>query len=173
MSELFNTEVKNIIWSSDFDLDDFLENIRDEHPGLKDDEAYIYASEINDGYLDDEKANISTTLNESILIIGVLGRWDGIIPQAYRETDWSNPADCLTFEKDMDGGTWFISKDHELCSRQYNHDASSVFLYRVWRENAEKDILLDKIYAGKATMEDISRYTLSLGKRIEHIYGWN
>lgn len=57
----------------------------------------------------------------------------------------------------------------------HHHDGTDYVLYRMWKEGLsteQKDNFLDKIWRGKATMKDVSRYTRRLGDVIGKIYGW-
>lgn len=69
---------KFVVWSNlDLDLDDWRTDLEDEYPGLNDDELIEKMNEINDSYIDDERANLDIVTGTEIIAIADIGRWDG------------------------------------------------------------------------------------------------
>ena len=69
---------KFVVWSNlDLDLDDWRTDLEDEYPGLIDDELIEKMTEINDSYIDDERANLDIVTGTEIIAIADIGRWDG------------------------------------------------------------------------------------------------
>ena len=69
---------KFVVWSNlDLDLDDWRADLEDEYPGLNDDELIEKMTEINDSYIDDERANLDIVTGTEIIAIADIGRWDG------------------------------------------------------------------------------------------------
>ena len=61
---------KFVVWSNlDLDLDDWRADLEDEYPGLNDDELIEKMNEINDSYIDDERANLDIVTGTEIIAI--------------------------------------------------------------------------------------------------------
>ena len=68
----------HIIWTNyHLNYEDWQSDLAEEYPDLSDDERYYKMLEINDTYLDDERANLSIQLSQPILVIADLGLWNG------------------------------------------------------------------------------------------------
>ena len=165
------------IWDNyDIDIND--ENWKDffdeEYPDADEDDRYSMAVEMNNGYFEDEKANLDLMLPENIVIFGDLGLWHGR-RSGYKEIG-NNLAGCLQFEKDCDYASWKVDKKSELVSRQSHHDGTNFFTYRRWRDGIteeQKDDFYCKFTSGKASSRCIGWYTKPLGKEVRKIYGFS
>jgi hypothetical protein len=164
---------KHIIWSNnDLNYEDWKDDLEDYYPDATDDERYELMYDINDDYLYDERANLNISLNEDIIIIGDLGLWDGR-RYGYKELNSNNIKDCLY--SDCDFVTWYVDGYKNLRCIGYHHDGTNFYTYRMWKEgltDVQKENFLDKIYEGKCTSRDISRYTRRIGDYIQEVYGW-
>lgn len=174
---------KHIIWSNlNLDIDDgwreaFAEvveiNLWDEDP--EDEYAiYNYMVETNYMYLDDERMNLDIEVSRPIIAIADLGLWNGRF-SGYKELKSYNIKDCLNGFDSCEYHEWYLDEAGDLRCTAVHHDGTNYILYRVYRDDAtEEQIadLLDKIYEGQATEEDINAVTRSLGTEIANVYGW-
>lgn len=165
----------HIIWTNDdFDaLDDIKKDIMEDNPDLTEEQAMQCAYETRDEYLEDEKTNLNIDVGEEIIIIADLGLWDGR-RQAYKLLNKTNIADCF-------GGTcgdyvtWFVDDRGDLNCIDCHHDGTNLYLYRAWKfgiSETQKENFLYKVYRGKATRADITKYTRKIGTYVADVYGW-
>lgn len=165
---------KHIIWSDiNLDLDDWRDDLKEEYPNATENEMLYKMYEINSDYLDDERYNLDIQLPQEILVIGDLGLWNGRV-MGYKEIKSGNIKDCLYSEADMN--EWYVDKNGDLRCTAIHHDGTNHYLYRTFKNNVsemQKENLLDKIYNGTATRQDITRLTSRLGDEIGKVYGWN
>lgn len=125
-------------------------------------------------YLDDERCNLNILTEGRIILIADIGIWNGR-RMGYRLLNAHNIKACLEFEKDCNYAEWYVDRFNDLRSTQTHHDGSHHIRYREVKPNITSDQLDNfcwKLYRGKATARDISKYTRSLGKRVKQIYGW-
>ena len=89
-------DTKNhVIWSNrNLDLDDWRDDLLEDHPESSEDELYALMCETNDQYLDDERTNLDIQMPGAILMIADIGRWNGRFP-GYQEIRSGNIKDCL------------------------------------------------------------------------------
>ena len=168
---------KNIIWTNLYlDYERYWKDwLEEEYPDLTDDEREQLMNEMNNDYLDDERANLNIQLNRPIIIIADLGLWNGR-RQAYKEIKSGNIRDCLSFERYDDYATWYIDGRGDLCCEAIHHDGTNLYTYRVLKDGmTEQQIenLKQKLYYGTATRRDIIRYTERLGDAIANVYGFS
>lgn len=169
----------NVIWSNEYDVIEKLEKDIKENPDdfvagySKDDDFWAIAAQLNDEYLDDERVNLNINVGEEIIIIADLGLWDGR-HQAYKLLHKTNIADCLTGTCG-DYVTWFVDDRGDLMCRDIHHDGTNLYLYRAWKfgiSETQKENFLYKVYRGKATRADITKYTRKIGTYVADVYGW-
>lgn len=165
---------KHIIWSNkELDFDAWKDCLQEDYPEITDDDVlYEMMFVKNDELIDDERINLDIQLDNPILVIGDLGLWNGR-RQGYKEIDSGNIRDCLY--ADGDYVTWYINSNKDFCCNNSNHDGTSYYLYREWKDDVtetQKDNLREKLYYGQATSSDITRYTRKIGDRICDVYGW-
>ena len=171
--------MKYLIWSNcDFDYDgaridyqDLHELTDEEMEEISDYDIYLWYDEANNMYLDDERANLNIQLHDEIIVIGDLGLWYGR-RSGYKMIKSGNIADCLYPD---DVYTEYYCDAHDFRAIGIHHDGTNYYLYRVWKENltlTQKENFLYKLYHGKATQKDITRYTKSLRPYISAVYGW-
>ena len=165
-------KVKGLIWTDYYqNFEDWEADLREEYPECSEDELYQKMQELNAQYLDDERLNLSIELDEDILVIADLGLWNGK-HQGYKEIG-SNIKNCLS--SDCDYNTWYVDGYLNLRCEAIHHDGRNHYLYREWKPGTtavQKEVLKWKLYTGKATTKDISRYTRKLGDRVAAVYGW-
>ena len=167
---------KHTIWQNyNLNIDDWKDFLEKEcQETTNEHEQYGLIYEMNDEYLNDERANLNITLGNDILILADIGLWDGR-RFGYRELHSNNISDCLQFERDCDYAEWYVDSYGNFKSRQSHHDGTHYLIYRAWKKDVtdeQKEMVLDALYYGKANDRMIRRYTESLGKYIAKIYGW-
>lgn len=164
---------QHIIWTNDLNFKDWEDDLREEHPDASDDELYDIMYEENSMLLDDERENLSITLNENIVIFADIGRWNGR-SRAAAEITSGNIADCLHSE--LDTLTWFLDENGDLICEAHHHDGVNYYMYRVYKPTASetsRDNLKWKYLNGQELRKDITRVTSRLGDYISKVYGWN
>lgn len=166
---------KHIIWNSDINLEDWQDYLEEEDLLEADEyEQYYAVYELNNEYLYDERANLNIKANNGIIGIVDLGLWHGR-SSGYKEIGY-NIADCLySHVNGISENCWYIDELGDLCQQESHHDGTNYYLYREWKDNisdVQKENFLDKLYNGKATRKDITRYTKTLGDRVCNVYGW-
>ena len=165
---------KHIIWSNlDLNLEDWKDFLEEEYPDVTDEyKQFNLVSELNDEYLADERMNCNIHTDGRIIAIANLGFWNGT-RMGYKLLD-HNVKDCLQFEGSC-GYAEFYCDRYDLRSTQYHHDGSRCITYREFRPNItsyQADNFCWKLYKGKATQKDITRYTRSLKPYVKKVYGW-
>ena len=167
------------IWSNEYDVIENLEKEIRENPDdfvagySKNDDFLAIAYQLNDDYLDDERVNLNIDVGEEIVVIADLGLWNGR-RQGYKLLHKTNIADCLTGTCG-DYVTWFVDDRGDLNCRDCHHDGTNLYLYRAWKDSVTEEQMenfLEKVYRGKATRKDITRYTRKIGTYVADIYGW-
>lgn len=168
------TDGDRLIWSNyHLDLDDWRDDLLEEHPDVSESELYQLMQETNDGYLLDERVNLNIQLSQPILVIGDIGRWNGRV-MGYKDIPSGNIRDCLY--SDTDYSTWYVDRNGDLRCDAIHHDGSNFYLYRAIRPGVSQsqiDRLKGKIYHGVVTRADIDRVTMRLGDAIGKVYGWD
>lgn len=167
-----NTTRKMTIWQNinldvnEWDFDNY------ENKSLSESEKNDLMYDINNDYLDDERANLNINLSEEIIAIGTLGLWNGTV-SGYKEIG-CNLSDCL-YDNDCAYVEWYVDNRKNLRMTGYHHDGTNHILYRVFKDNLseqQKENFKEKLYCGTATTKDITRYTRRLGDVILHTYGF-
>ena len=137
---------------------------------------YVIYDDINsrpDNYwLDDERGNLNIQLDEDIIVIADIGRWNGRV-SGYKMIESGNIKDCLSTECDM--AEWYVDGRGDLRCTAIHHDGRNYMLYRVFKDDVtyeQKELLKSKIYNGVCKQSDISRLTRRLGDYIGDVYGW-
>lgn len=173
---------KHIIWSNyNLNLDDWMEGIKEildlngidysDWPESKfENEMWI----LNREYFYDEQANLNIPTEGRIIEIADVGLWDGR-RVGYKLLNEHNIRACLNLKRGCEYGEWWVDSHNNLRSSQTHHDATHYILYREVKPEISSDQLDNfcwKLYRGKATSKDITKYTRSLGKRVKDVYGW-
>lgn len=172
---------KHLIWSN-YDLDPDSEEWRESYlemceangiePPGSDYDRWDYVTEMNDENLYFERENLNIQLSENIIVIAELGLWSGRRP-GYRVIRSGNISSCLYFNYDY--AEWWVDEKGDLRGMESHHDGTNAYLYRVWKPDlseTQKENFKGKILSGKATRQDINRYTSRLGDYIGDVYGW-
>ena len=166
-------EQRHIIWSNyALDYEDWRDLMETEYPDLSETERIDLMYQMNDDNLSDERTNLDIQLENSILVIGDLGLWNGR-RMGYKEIKSGNIRDCLY--SDTDYATWYVDRLGDLRCDAVHHDGTNHLLYRVYKSTASPaqiSALKNKIYFGTATRSDITRVTRRLGDDISRVYGF-
>jgi hypothetical protein len=177
---------KHIIWSNyNLNLDDWIDDIK----AVFDEQGFDYSDwteskfhevftdkmyEANNEYFHDEQENLNIPTEGRIIAIVDLGLWNGR-RMGYKFKAEKNIRACLSFDADCGYGEWWVDSHNNLRSRQTHHDGTNFLLYREVKPEISPEQLSNfcwKLYRGKATSKDITKYTRSLGKRVKDVYGW-
>lgn len=164
---------EHIIWTSQPDFNEWKEDLQADYPEKSEDELYELMYEINNDYLDDERANLNVQLSAPIIVIADLGLWYGRRP-GYKEISSGNISDCLYGSGNTED-TWFVDELGDLRCRSAHHDGTNLLLYRVYKPNVsdtQKQNFKEKLLSGQLTRADINRITLRLGDWISDVYGF-
>ena len=158
---------KKIIWTNDIDIEDWRDDIEANYPDeeLTESELWNIANETNEGYLDDEKANLNKELGNNLVIIANLGLWFGR-RSAWKVLKGTNLNDI--FEgTEGDYITWYV-EDGEVKCDDIHHDGTNHYTYRVLKDGVDRFEFEEAMY----DCEDIDKYTDKLGKLVGEVYGW-
>lgn len=163
---------KRMIWQDiHLDLEDW-DGLREDYPDYTEAQLIDEMYELNYQYLEDERSNLKIQCGTDILVIGDIGRWNGRV-KGYKLIESGRISDCLSTE--CDTAEWYVDRDGEFRSTQHHHDGTNYLYYRKFKSgitDERKEILLERIYDGKATQKEIDRYTEKLGGVIGKVYGW-
>lgn len=173
---------KHIIWSNyNLNLEDWIDDIKErldecgvDYSKWDENKFYEEMVETNDLYFEDEKCNLNLPAEGRIIEIADVGLWDGRRVW-YKLLNEHNIRACLNFKRDCEYGEWWVDSHNNLRSNQSHHDGTHYILYREVKPEITSDQLDNfcwKLYNGKATSRDITKYTRSLGKRVKDVYGW-
>lgn len=180
------------IWSSDIDLNEWKDAIEEEvkprYPeadGLDIDtfidkfysECYDYVADLNNDYLDDEKANLDIETEGDIICISDIGRWNG------RSDGYGYEGNNINeiFHSHVRGQsdiTFFVELYNgvlDLKADEVHHDGTNHYLYRELKPDLtdeQREEFEGLIYDGKCEYPDIEKYTRPLGQEVQKIYGF-
>ena len=172
-----------IVWDSDIwmdNLEDWKESyietceaneIEIDIENITENDIFDYAQEMNNNYLDDERANLNIEIPNGIFAIADIGLWNGRVT-GYKEIG-NNISDCLY--SDTDCAKWYVDNHGVFHARFADHDGSTFAVYKAWKDNVteeQKEHLLDNIYNGICTKRMLRRYTNNIGGKIANVYGW-
>lgn len=121
-------------------------------------------------WFDDELSQLSDLSEGSLIAIADLGRWNGRF-SGYKEV--KSLGEVMYSSCDYE--RVYVDSNGDLRKDESHHDGSNSILYRYWKEgltDIQKENFLDKIYNGKCTQKDITRYTRKAGVGIADTYGW-
>lgn len=169
---------KYIIWSNwNLDIDDecwadyFSQMEDDLEEEFSDDEKWEMMYELNNEYLDDERCNLNIKLDDDIIVIGDIGRWNGRV-RGYKLIESGNIRDCLSDECDY--CTWYCDR-YNFRFDGIHHDGTNHYLYRQLRPELtweQRDNFLWKLSNEHVSDRTIRRYTKSIRPEIAKVYGW-
>lgn len=172
----------HIVWSNyNLNLEDWIDDIKErldecgvDYSDWDENKFYEEMVEVNNLYFEDEKCNIDIPTEGRIIEIADVGLWDGR-RMGYNLLDEHNIKVCLNFKRDCEYAEWWVDSHNNLRSRQTHHDGTHYILYREVKPEITSDQLDNfcwKLYRGKATSKDITKYTRAIGKQVRNVYGW-
>ena len=137
---------------------------------ITDEQIYNECYESNSLWFDDEKSQLEDISEGPVVAIADLGLWNGR-HYGYKEL---KSLDEVMYTS-CDYQRVYVDSNGDLRKEESHHDGSNSILYRYWKDgltDLQKENFLDKIYNGKATQRDITRYTRKAGVSIADTYGW-
>lgn len=159
--------MKHIIWTNDLDYNDWKYDLEADYPDLTESERISLMYEINDEYLEDERANMNKELYRPIVMIGSIERWDGR-RAGIKFLKGTNLNDCLS-------GTcgdyieWYV-ENHDIQCNDAHHDGTNHYIYRALRDITPDEF--EEYAAEHSFVEAIEKYTEPLGHYVAEIYGF-
>lgn len=107
-----------------------------------------------------------------IIAIASLGLWNG------RKTGYKefNGLENVLNGNNCDNIEVYVNSNGDIIQEGTHHDGSNRVLFRYWKEGLterQKKDFRNKLYYGKATRKDITRYTSRAGVEIAKVYGWS
>ena len=171
-----------ILWSNlNLDVDDWIDGIKEnlnineiDYSNWSESMFYQEMVKLNDMYFEDEKCNLDIPTEGRIIEIADVGLRDGR-SMGYNLLDEHNIKACLNLKRDCEYAEWWVDSHNNLRSKQTYHDGTNYILYREVKPEITSDQLDNfcwKLYRGKATSKDITKYTRAIGKQVRNVYGW-
>ena len=137
---------------------------------LSDDEIYNECYFNEETWFSDEQWELKHVSEGEVLAIADLGLWNG------RRCGYKELASLEeVMYSSCDYERIYVDSNGDLRKEESHHDGSNSILYRYWKDgltDEQKENFLDKLYYGKATQKDITRYTRKAGLGIANAYGW-
>lgn len=170
---------QNVIWSSEIDIDDWRDFLSEEFDAqnLSEEKLYCLASEYNNDYLNDERANLSsiTVTHNGLCVVASIGTWRGRFSAIPKRTP-NSVSDCLrSFIAGDSEITFFVDEKGEFRAEEIHHDGTNYYWFRAYKDSvtdAQKDRLKTLICEQKSYEQTLRRFTYRLGDLIGDIYGW-
>lgn len=130
--------------------------------------------EIENNYYDeiDNLKFSNSNEKENILAIANLGLWNG---RVYGYKELGNNLECILEDIDYNDYGKLFSDRYDIKATIQHHDGTNYCTFRRWKDDLtdkQKENFLDKIWNNTLTKKDITRYTKSIKKEIDKIYGW-
>ena len=102
---------------------------------------------------------------DDIVAIGILNLWNGQ-KLGYKCLDSSDIGQVFETAQG-DFATWGLTANKDIVCIDRHHDGTNYYLYRSFKPHitdVQQENFLTKIYEGKLTQQDISRYTHRIGE---------
>lgn len=172
---------RRVVWSSDIgslsQWKDYLEEQGLQH--ASEGQKYEACIGLNNDYFYDERLNLNIEIPEGIVVIADLGLWNGHRMGVMEVgTNLSNCLDTNTTGV-PDGGEycWYVDQYGNFRCKAIHHDGINQLVYRAWKPNISdikkqmmhRELLQEKKY----TSQIVGKYTVSLGKKVKDVYGWD
>ena len=157
---------KHVIWTSEVNTEDYAEYFEEmgytKENGYSEDEIYQIACDIvNDDYYA-TRANFDIKLDNNIVIVADLGLWYG--HRSGYKVIGTNLKDTLKSFMNCSSDMDFYTDGYNYCATEYHHDGTNHYVFRVLKDGVDVEKI--KHY------NDIKRYTKSLKKTVNNVYGW-
>lgn len=137
---------------------------------ISEDSVYNECNFMEQTWFEDEKDELKRVSEGPVLAIADLGLWDGR-RCGYKEL--KSLEDVMYSSCDYE--RVYVDSNGDLRKEETHHDGSNSILYRYWKDgltDVQRENFLDKLYNGKATQKDITRYTRKAGLGIADAFGW-
>ena len=137
---------------------------------ISEDSVYNECYFMEQTWFEDEKHELELVSEGPVLAIADLGLWDGR-RCGYKEL--KSLEDVMYSSCDYE--RVYVDSNGDLRKEETHHDGSNSILYRYWKNgltDVQRENFLDKLYNGKATQKDITRYTRKAGLGIADAFGW-
>lgn len=137
---------------------------------ISEDSVYNECYFMEQTWFEDEKHELELVSEGPVLAIADLGLWDGR-RCGYKELE--SLEDVMYSSCDYE--RVYVDSNGDLRKEESHHDGSNSILYRYWKDgltDVQRENFLDKLYNGKATQKDITRYTRKAGLGIADAFGW-
>lgn len=159
-------------YESDFDEKFLRESLADargcaESEITEEDMYQEYVTQSRD-WFDDARCNLNVTLDYPIILIADVDTWQGrrdgvkILTRNLRDILFADGCEYYKVYTDDDGNVRAFAS---------HHDGTNKYLFRQLKSSYDEE-LLQKIYDGEVTDEDIEEHTTSLYPCLAKVYGW-
>lgn len=171
--------IENAFFGSDengciTEIDNFGKNViltrEDFEKSITEEMLYNECQFINELRFEDGLRVLKRVSSGEVVAIGTIGTWRGKF-SGYKEL--KSLEDCMY--SSCDSERLYVDSNGDLRKEESHHDGSNSILYRYWKDNitdTQRQNFLDKIYSGKVTSRDITKYTKKCGSDIANTYGW-
>ena len=159
--------MKHIIWTNDIDYKDWKDDLESQYPseeGYTEDDWVRLMYELNDDYLEDEKANLNKDLGRNIVVFADLGLWSGR-RNAYKIINSTNLNSIFT-NSCGDFVEWYVEGKDVKC-RDSHHDGTNYYTYRLLKDGYTEDD-----FYGRYIQDVMKKMTEPIGKYVADIYGF-
>lgn len=174
--------MEKIIWSSDATLYDFEESRQQvsdveciDIQDVTDDAVYRHINDDIYQTLGDEESNLDVPTRR-IVVFGVLGLWHGKVHGSRILPECRLSAILHAACRDSEEYTvYYDTDDGEVKARDVHHDGVNRYVFREMAADTsfnDRELFLESAELGAVTLDDIKRFTVSLGPRVEAVYGW-
>ena len=179
MQEAKENIIDNAFWGADEDglltvTDEYGKEVRltrEEYAGhISEERISNECSEREAIWFEDEKRQLALCSEGPVIAIADIGRWNGRCG-GYREI---NSLESVMYTS-CDNQRIYVDTNGDLRKEESHHDGNNSVLYRYWKDgltHAQRENFLGKLYGGKVTQRDITRYTRKAGLAIAGVYGW-
>lgn len=166
-----DTTAYDFEWSRQMVADDSDVDVSD----VTDDAVYRYIDNDICLTLDDEESNLDIPTRR-IVVFGVLGLWHGKVHGSRVLSERKLSAILHAACRDSEEYTvYYDTDDGEVKARDVHHDGVNRYVFREMAADApfnDRELFLESAELGAVTLDDIKRFTVSLGPRVEAVYGW-
>lgn len=179
MKEARENLVEDMFFNSDEDgtitvMDNYGKEVKLTREGyrksLTDEKIYEECRVMDETWFEDEKSELKRVSEGEVLAIADLGGWNGRCT-GYKELGSLEEVLCSSCDYER----VYVDSNGDLRKDESHHDGDNFILYRYWKEGLterQKENFLAKIYHGKCTRKDITRYTRKAGVGIADAFGW-
>lgn len=138
---------------------------------ITEEDIFRECEESDSASFQDELSELRRHNEGELVAIADIGRWNGRF-SGYKII----PCIADTLYSSCDYESLYVDSNGDLRKEESHHDGTNTILYRYWKDglsDIQKENFLDKIYNGKCTQRDITRYTRRAGLAISEAYGWD